>query len=372
MPNAYSFDPIDIAGSQNDWRQSLAKTAQSEEQARQSRINTQLLRQQLLAGQQATQQRDQAFQQKQQDARRQQLQDLAFEQQVQEIPKNLPQWDKLSREADIALQTGHFKDAETLYLRGTQAYEREARVGAEKALKDKRDGEREEARVKLLNGFYSSAGGNRETWERAHTLYKAVTGQDSPYATVPWFEGVGDVAKGAVTKRTESNGAKRAAGKSALDDSLKAKRGKLLDLEADIKSARLEALAGKKAAGEKVGGKVASPSRGQVEETRGILKEYYPDVDQRSLEDHAGEIADAAKTLQASQGGEFRTNVAKVLKANPNMIQPKPMGMFRADKKVMVGVGTTERPHPNTTKEEYDKMKPGDPIWYDGKSSQKK
>lgn len=354
MPG-YGIEPADPIGTLQSMDQDLARTA--------------LLRTQNQVGQQQIQQ--QAFNLQQQQ--RQAQLDAQFARAASQIPQSLPQWERATKLADLALESGRFKDAEVFLQRGNQAL-------AYESLASKRAGEEEDRRAQArARDFSTSAaiysGVNsqgtldlaNEMWEREHP------GQTAPLRNHRYDPKVVQMFQDSLIKRRDAAAQAKDWASAERARALDRKTEMLQDLQASLLRAQIDEVKSKTDKREKDGGKPANPSKNDLDEVKKYVKQAYPNITAAQLlnDPIINEIAGEAKEAQLRNGGEFSKYAADAFRRNAGRIKLKEGGFFGGGGVEIAprgaGTGTRESPVEASSIQEVQKLPAGAYFKADGK-----
>ena len=315
MANQYDISPADPLQTQQDWRQSLAKTAVMESNARQ-----------MPGIEQEQKMRLQALMQGHQD-------DEKFRAEAAKLSPDMPLSDRTSRLATLAFQTGKIGDGEKLLSSAANIANRESQAAMRDQAIALKSAQEMQKKIQVYQSVEQMMGESSTGWEMGNELVKSQTGEDHPlYAMMKkknqgWSPDAGKALKAGHEKRSV-----------ALQDELT--QGHINKLKADTNrqarvatsqiaehEARTAAISERAVSGAKAGaGKIATVSKSDKEAAMRLAREVHGEAAAEHLDRFSDDIASDAKAIQLKEHGSYKEALLKALAQNePNWKAGEPL-----------------------------------------------
>lgn len=300
----FDITPADPLQTQQDFRQTLAKTAALE-------LAPQKIKQDLEVGALDLQK-----------AKRTLEADERFRAAVSGIDPKATPVAKLGEIANIAIREGRAGDAEKAMGLASQIEQREAQNTLRAEIQAYRQAQAASLRVQrqqqLLPMATSEIG-----LEAANMTYREQFGDDMPFYKslkqrgIAWSPQVADAVREALGKQMTAAELALKNKQAAAQAQRAANGAALVGVRAEQIKTRTELLQKQIEARRKAGaGKEASMRPIDERIARGIIREKYPELDARGLELAVLTLGDEAKQLQKQQGGGFSELVQQVVQSN--------------------------------------------------------
>jgi hypothetical protein len=297
----FTINPADPLQTQQDFRQTLARTATLEAEVP------------------LAQQRVEAGNLELGEAKRKLASDQSFRTAVAGIPADKTPLEKLGEIANIAIREGRTSEAERALNTQSLLADRDARADANKTLEAYRKAQAASIRIQRQQQLLPLATSELGL-EAANMTYKEEFGEDLPFVRAlrangaTWSPKVAEVVRNALGKQVSDAEAAMQAARLAQQERNRVR----LDLVANARvgqiQARTELLNEQIAARRKAGaGKEASMRPIDERIARGIIRNAYPELDVRGLELAVLTLGDEAKQLQKERGGGFSELVQQVV-----------------------------------------------------------
>lgn len=329
MPG-FDITPPDPLGTQQDWRQTLARTAVLEGQAAQTK--------------------------------QAQADDAAFRQAVSGVDPTLTRINRIDAIAEAAMKTGKYSTAEhllglasTMENRDSMRDQRAARAAEFKA-------RTELDQIKTVAEVYSGVK-DEIGWQMAHDYFKELTGKESPMAKLPYSKQVLDLATSSMAKKMSEYQAASLAAREKHEKNLVARQAAVQALRERLAGKRIEVMDANIARTEKAGGKFSIASKREEELVSDVIRDAFPDLEDKSRGPLSREVANIAKSQKlAGEEGTLQEIARQVLAENPDLVQSS---------RSLFGVGpmkTTRTPRALPLPSDSGKLKSGAVYTKGGKS----
>jgi len=304
--------PADPLGTQQDWRQTLARTAIMESQARQQ---PGIEEQQKLE----TERQRMALAKMTKDVE----DDKKFRQQSQQLSPDQPLSEYTSKLAGLAFQNNRLTEGEKLLQSAANLANKESLAAQREVTMNLKEAQELEKKVKVYQSVEQMMGASPDGWEMGNELVKSLTKEDHPlYAMrkkngLGWAPGVGDALNAGHQKRLtglqedlERARIEEIKTRAARERALTSAQIANISSEIEARTSRMNAV--KKTAGEKL----ATVTKSEKEAAMRLAREMHGDAEPAHLDRFSDDVAADAKAIQLREHGSYKDALLKAAAQN--------------------------------------------------------